>query len=543
MKFSRRNKYFLLLFLAILNIIIRYSRMNNEVGVDGFFIHSLATSISTFGFAKWIIHPLSFFGLYPLSYASAEPFILSGFSQLTGVSIKYIILFLGLFLGVFGMLSSFILAREIRDDDLFAFLAAFVYSLSPLFLVFTMWEASTRNLFMGFLPIFIWAILKFSKSFKIFHVGIVIMFFMLLVASHRLWFFLPLILIAFVATVLLKYVFNLKIFSENKKVLNVYFFCILLGVSLLIFYIEFLSDSSFYSGETEYQSGYFFSGTDTLTILLNMGIDYVGKIGILLPFIFISFIILIRKVAYIGRNELFLLLSVIFLIPIIKFEDYAPEFVLPFYALMVSLGIISVINSFKNQKIFAISILIICLFASTGFVFFMFDHWDVGGSPIGEIYQTALFIKDKSNHTSVANTGLLAAQISAFSGKPCLPFGGPYAPFQSPEQLIFGFVDENDLVIRPVNFSEIPNRKSFYRVIKAPDQNVDWQIILLGKPRDDQVKEVLSRYNAHLIVEYDLGGKYWYWVKRDSDMLILYLYESGDRIYHNGKKIKIFWLP
>lgn len=536
MKFTKKNKYILLALLIILNIIVRYPRMNHEVGIDGFFIHSLANSISTFGFAKWIIHPLSFFGLYPLSYASAEPFILSGFSQVTGVSIEYIILFLGMFLGIFGMLSAYILAKKIRDDDLFAFLTAFVFSLSPLFLVFTIWIASTRNLFMGFLPIFIWAILKFRKSFKVSHVGIVIMFFILLIASHRLWFFLPLVLIALIATVLLTYIFNLKSFDKN--ILNMCFFYILLGISLLFFYTEFLSGASLYSGETEYQTGYFFSGTDILTILLNVGIDYVGKMGILLPFIFIGFIMLIRKVAYIGRNELFLLLVVIFLIPIIIVESYAPEFVLPFYALMISLGIIGVLNRFEKRKIFTASILVICLFATVGFAFFMFNHWHIGEPPIDGIYHTAIFIQDRYNHTAIANTGLLAAQISAFSEKPCLPFGGAYVPSQSPEQLIFGFVDKRDIVVRPLRFSEFPS-KIFYKILKAPDQNMDWQI-MLGDPRDDKVKEVLSRYNARLIVEYDLGGKYQYWKLRYSGML-RYLHESGDRIYHNGK-LKIFYL-
>ena len=83
MMFDRRTNFALFGFMVFLNILVRFYLMSNhEVGADSFVIHNLANSISDYGTAKWIIHPLSYFGLTPLSYPCAVPYILSGISRI-----------------------------------------------------------------------------------------------------------------------------------------------------------------------------------------------------------------------------------------------------------------------------------------------------------------------------------------------------------------------------------------------------------------------------------------------------------------------------
>src|SRR3989442_82452 len=158
----------------------------HEVGVDSFAIHTMAESIVVAGDAAWILSPLSYFGLYPVSYASAGPFLLASLSLLTGIEIEGSILVSSLLLGVAGILTSYMMAREFRRTGSFALIVAFVYGFAPRFLASNLWQASTRNLFMALLPLFVWALLRFQRqrSPKNLVVGIVIV--AVLAASHHL---------------------------------------------------------------------------------------------------------------------------------------------------------------------------------------------------------------------------------------------------------------------------------------------------------------------------------------------------------------------
>lgn len=205
MKFTKRTCYILIAFLIMLNIVFRYPTTPHETGADSFFIHSLANSITNNGYAKWILHPLSFFGLYPISYASAVPFTLSGMSQTLGVETEISILIFSIIIGVLGTFGAYLLAGEIIDDDRFKVIVAFAFSLSPLILKFTMWTASTRGLFIALLPLFLWCILKsLNKHHKWKYIGLSIFLFVLLGATHRMIWFVA-VPTVFFATALLIY--------------------------------------------------------------------------------------------------------------------------------------------------------------------------------------------------------------------------------------------------------------------------------------------------------------------------------------------------
>jgi len=165
MKLSKRANYLLIFgFLAILNVLFRFPVTPHELGADSFHMHGMANFISENGYAKWIMHPLSFFGLYPLSYPSGSIFYLSSISQSTGIDTEYSILVVSTFLGVLGAFTTYLMAKEILDDDFFAFAAAFIFSISRVFLTYTTWTYTTRGFFAALLPLFIWSLLRLSSS-------------------------------------------------------------------------------------------------------------------------------------------------------------------------------------------------------------------------------------------------------------------------------------------------------------------------------------------------------------------------------------------
>ena len=166
MKFSKRSKYLLFGLLVALNIIIRIPSVPHECTDDSYAIHTLANSISLFGEARWWLHPLSIGGFYPYSYASSVPFLLSGISQCTGMDMEWTIWLFSLVGGVFSMFAAYLMAGAIKDNDLFKFLVAFAYSLSPGILLHSTFNASTRGLFTMLLPLFIYLLLKTRNYFR-----------------------------------------------------------------------------------------------------------------------------------------------------------------------------------------------------------------------------------------------------------------------------------------------------------------------------------------------------------------------------------------
>src|SRR2546430_7337937 len=159
MMLGKRATLALLGALICFNLVMRYPASGHEVDVDSYFIHAITGTILDNGHAEWTVSPLSYFGWYPLSYPSASPFTLAGVAVLSGSSIETSILFVTLLLGPIGILGAFVMGREVRSGDGFALCAAYLYGIAPRFLSITLWTASTRNLFMALLPIFVWTLL------------------------------------------------------------------------------------------------------------------------------------------------------------------------------------------------------------------------------------------------------------------------------------------------------------------------------------------------------------------------------------------------
>lgn len=157
---SKKFKVISLGLLVLLNVILRLPSIPHAKGRDAFFIQSLASSINTFGEARWWDHWLSVFGYYPYSYASGLPFTLSGMSQLLGLDIEKAILVYSIIFGVLTLFLAFTLAGLIYNNFIFKYAMAFFFSISPGIMLFTTWEASARGPFMIFLPLLLFVLLK-----------------------------------------------------------------------------------------------------------------------------------------------------------------------------------------------------------------------------------------------------------------------------------------------------------------------------------------------------------------------------------------------
>jgi len=203
MKFSNKAKIELFALLIILNILLRLQVGSNEIGNDSFVVHMLANSISEFGYAKWVLHPNSFFGMYAYSEVSAVPFFLSGICQGTGIEMRWVIFLYCILLGIFSIFTAYLMAGAIMDNDLFKFMAAFAFSTSPAILGYSTWTIPARGLFVVLTPLLVYMLLKCRGYIR--YISLTLFFAVFMYATHHLIYFLfPVFFAFFVLLVLFK---------------------------------------------------------------------------------------------------------------------------------------------------------------------------------------------------------------------------------------------------------------------------------------------------------------------------------------------------
>jgi len=575
MKFSKRVNYTLLAFLAILNLVFRIPMTPHGVDtVDSTYIWGLANSISNFGYAEWILHPLSFFGLYPLSYPSAVPTILSIVSQALGLDIEYVILLFGFVLGILGMFGAYIMALAIRKDYLFAFLTAFAFSLAPVFIEYTRWTATARNLFIALLPLLIWSLLcyhnKNQGKWKYLLLAIILL--VILGTTHRMFLLMPLVIIAYFVTMSIQFIKNL---SLEKKALSKKHNALLYMkhkltekktflISVMLFAFAFLiqfSNLSFYKGIWyDYQTGAFFEGQSPLLLILNMSTNYMGHIGILILFGLVGLLFLLRK-----RNkdfgELFVVVTLLFLTSISALGLYVSLFILPFASVLIAIGLQESIriversvsttklkdkaeaipiknNENAKTKAIVFSIITISLIFSTCFSIYMINrHMHL---PIGETgdttwmndgtYNTGLFMKKCGEYKPfLSNDNLIAGRIRAVSGVSSFS-GGIYG-------LISGFINKEELETSPIKLADIsPNIDYFYLLVTRPNIDRDVWRVHAYDCDDSRSKQITYKYGIdYVVMNNNLIGKKTGWgLKTYPSKYMMSIYKKKPKVYDNN---------
>ncbi len=510
MKFSRRVNFLLISFLFALNVAIRYPIVQHEIGVDSFVIHILGNSITQNHYAPWILHPLSYIGLYPLSYPSAYPFLAAGVSTSCGVDVEHSILAISIVLGLIGVFSTYFLAREIKNDDLFCFVVALAFTFSPIFIKMTFWTASTRNLFMSLAPACILFLLK-TRGFAVNRMNVLFIITLLTVGtSHRLGVFMIFILIAYLTSVLLFAFYKqlVPIFAKSRKM---QLSSRVLGPSIIVaIFIALLG--MLFSGNNPlqgaqgliiYEETRLFSGSSPPILMINLFVSLIGRIGIMLVFGLIGSLYLIWKKNK-GLYDVFLIVSLIFLFPTIGMRTYSSYFFLVFFSLLAGFSFSHIYKLIKKRKVIVLTLLVASLIASVGFVDFMFDTWGVEEDSMSETtYDAALYMKYMTDNTFITNDGLLAARVGAISGKPCLPIGGGTLHATGPEQLIYGYLHEDDFQIIPISIQKISvGSDALYKAKGAGNVEKDW-IVIHQNAYDDVPTNLVLKYK----VQYSLSLK------------------------------------
>lgn len=363
MDISKRNKLLFLSLLALLNIIVRIPSIPHECGSpDEFTMHILANSLSTFGCANWWVHPSSIFGFYPYSYASSAPFIYSEISQSAGIDLVWVAWIFCALIGIFVMLSAYALAGQIKDDDLFKFLAAFTISLSQGVLTYLTWQISARGVFIALMPFFIYLLLK-SRVFAIRCGALTFIAFILLMATHHYYILVVPIIVSFIFVMisykLKRSVTKLVRFPDN-----------LTPIALIIGFLGMFS-IPFFTNLFIHGSRY-----GALHDMLESTIRYSGPFFVL-AIVGFSYLTLKSDKKF---GEWFIVVTSIFFAPFMWVGVYAHYFVTILICMLMCVALVNIAKAHKGARKQAFSIIIIVLLLFVSFSGF-YQHWrtNIGG--------------------------------------------------------------------------------------------------------------------------------------------------------------------
>jgi len=550
---SRKTTYCFLAVLILVNLIYRYPiGITHEVGADTTFIHSLANSLSQEGYAKWILNPLSFFGLYALSYPSAAPFLISMISEMAGMSIEFTILILGTFFGVIGSVSSFLVAREIIKDERYAFIVALLFSLAPFFLKDTTWVGSSRGFVVAFLPIIVLLLLKRLRSGDSRYLVLAIVAFVFICSMHRMGFLGVFLFIAFgfipsLHRITQKIRFALVKYEKVFRIMAV--FTALLGFFLL-FYVQILFPG--YGGfdiREEYRLGTFFEGESVPVLLLNMGVNFTGKVGLLAPLTIIGLVMYTWKRPK-EVHQKYILMLVFILIPFLSLRDYISEFMILFFVFLIAFAMVYS-PAFLRRGGKTLGILaILLLLVSAAFSWEMKDYWRDKYRTDDQIpedtFDASIYIKSRTTGLIAANDGLMVGSVVAVSGRSALPLGGASTHWYSAQQLIFGtesdenllFFPPEDLQVRRLNYDEITfNTDEIITATNAPNALIHWEAIFYNIPSSTIVDEKTEQYSIHYVLVLKATPNHFFsYILRPSPMLVGM--QNGDfarySVFENG---------
>lgn len=526
----KQNEFVLMALLLIFTIALRLPLSNHAYGsTDSFFIMGLANSIIELGEAKWIISLYSFAGLYPLSYPSMAPYFFSGIAIISSISIENSVFLSNILLAILGTFSVYLLTKQISDNNFVAFFSAVAFSVSPVFIFYTNWAATARGTYIAILPFILYLIVKCYRQHR--YIFLLIPAMILIMTSHRSFYFLGISLVAFVISLFVNKYIKVEEYSRTLRYSYIISF-------ILLFLLQYSSITSEYSDgflDINHQSTLY----AFIISLANLIISFVGEMGILLVFAALGWIFLIKK--QISFETAFILLTLSLSIPVITERQYIPLFLAPFISITIGYGVYGsyqmlvgtlwdekkynvlnyyygayffvpiygkIVELFKNQRN---KLLFTCIFISVVLISSIIfstninsDQYQIGTNmPMSEdTYQTSLFISNNINSTLVSNNGLISSQVQAISGKPVLPSN--LQLWYSPDQLIFDFEKAEEIEADLLPFRQlIPPPDVWFKFSGVSNLKDDYQEVMYFKLNSESSQKIIKRYD----IEYLLADK------------------------------------
>lgn len=499
MRLPKRTTLALLAALVAFNIVVRYPRTPHDLGLDGFVFHGMARTIVDFGHARWILHPLSYLGLYPLSHPSGSMFAVAGFALASGLPVEGSIYLVDLVIIAVGALSAFFLSMEIRRDEVLAILVAALFSLAPRFVVSLLWEMPTRSLFAALVPLFVALLIRWhaARSPRWLLLSVVVL--VVMMSAHRLTVLMTVVLVGFVLTSIavvlaktLRIRYSAQLLSRKyRRVLNTLAITAFFASSVALLILGGVLSS--------YETGRVAFGSGVLIQVTNLVVSLTRSIGFLMPLLPLGIIVIYRQRSK-EFKEPFLLMVFLILIPTLTLRQYVGYYVISFSAMFLGLAVWWLVQRARRRSI-RLSIAAAAVAITVASAVYVVDFDLQFGAFLDDTsYTNGLYVRHFTQGTVVANDGILGSKIFMVSGRPYLPVGGATTAFQSPELLIFGFVDRNALDIASTPLLDMTLESDSPFILRDVQAEADWAIMLNGR-LDELLGTTASTYRPMYLLE------------------------------------------
>jgi hypothetical protein len=159
-KAMKRSVVFVILSIELSLTAWWFHNIRFEQGVDQLLFHHMAAAINQFGYAPWVVSPLSYLGFYPGSDSSAVPFLAASISELSGLPLNSAILVYDLLLlGLFG-LGLFTLVKALTHRIDASLLAMLMGGTSYGFFSTVLWTLDERSFNVALAPILLYLLIS-----------------------------------------------------------------------------------------------------------------------------------------------------------------------------------------------------------------------------------------------------------------------------------------------------------------------------------------------------------------------------------------------
>ncbi len=488
--------------LCVGSLLLRYPG-EHELGVDSFTIHALAQAVVTQGAALWIASPLSYFGWYPVSYPSGGPFLLSSVSLLGQLPVEASILLFSLLLGLLGILGAFVLAREFRRETSFALSVALLYGFAPRFLDFTLWTASTRNLFMAILPIFVWSLVRLNRKAKPADLVVTIVTFVMLAAAHRLVVLALVIVAAFFVAYILNTAYHLLRIQRPSAVLRAAKLGLTKWAGLTAALVVGLGLLAGTHALDEYSSGELASGTSAMVELFNLGISITRSVGLALPLAVVGLVYATRQKGGMIQ-QVFVVVSLIGFIPTLVLRQYTGFYILPFLAIIGAYGFFGIWRMLRRRPRLARATVGVVVVGSVVLSSWILGYEITANPPASsETYALSLYVaRLNPSGTVVCNDALTASRVAAYANGRVLPSSGSTLGSPGPEVLAQGYYSWSEVSagLTSISLQNITTDADSFWTVRGVDPVSDYAT-LMNSPVGNFPQTLAARYHPTYYLE------------------------------------------
>ncbi len=363
-----------------------FANLRDEGGVDGILYHHMSEAIVRFGYAPWIVNPLSYIGIYPGSDSSGVPFLVASVASLSGVPLNASILVYNLVLTVLLGLGLFVLVHTTLHKVDAALLASVFGPLAYGFFSSMLWTLDERSFNVALTPVFLLLVVSWARGERLgaspASVAVLATISFVMYASHlSLLLLLPLpVIVPLVRLVVLRQnSFRMKTRGSPSFVLAT------IGLPVLIILV--MSWTGLLSSlglQISLEHSALMSGGSAIAYLVNTAVFLSTRAG---PVIIV---LAVLGLLYLGTRRVLsegavvigaILLGGLIGLPIIV---YSKDVVTPMLILPAALAIPVVMRRFHRDKAVALALASVVVFSGS----LAFDQWNLARTTA---YSNALY--------------------------------------------------------------------------------------------------------------------------------------------------------